>query len=337
MYETMDLTPKTPQKLSKRNVENIYSICVICCVDITSTEGAKGRRYATHFQEILQQLDNQYCEVFNVNSPSSVYICKTCVANLKKISEVTKKCETVTKEKERQVTEFIKKTDQFKKQYMRWKRGYKASPSSSLAKQMKYRKIAVKMPISPSKLPVPSHPARSMPTPLQTFLQVVTPKNRPGAKLPKKLFAEKVSIFCIAFSDHRAKDKGGGKTPDASSVTPEHPSHAMDTLMDTLTVTPQAPHRTADTKFVYTPKPTSIKESTFVAKAQVRYDVENKNIRTRYFVDESWEVQAMRALVEGKEKRSVRLVNAVMADADCKSIATKAILHDLDNECKPVK
>ena len=107
-------------------------------MDITSVEGSKGRRYATNFQEISQQLDSQYCEVFDVNSPSSVYICKNCVANLKKISEIKKKCQTVTKERESRVTEFIEKTDQFKKHYMRWKRGYKASPSSQ-AKQMKYR------------------------------------------------------------------------------------------------------------------------------------------------------------------------------------------------------
>ena len=71
---------------------------------------------------------------------------------------------------------------QFKRNYMQGKRLVKQTLSSCISK---YRKIT---PSSPSKLPIPTNPVKSMPSHKRSFIVEDTPKLKPGTKTQKKLF-----------------------------------------------------------------------------------------------------------------------------------------------------
>ena len=185
----MDAFVKTPKKLSFKNVMDVYTICIICCDDITSKEASKGRRSVNHFLDTLKEADKDYCEVFETNSPNRLFVCKTCVAILQRIEKRKEKCKSLQEEWKLNCEEIKSKSVLFKTQYTQWKRGNKPCHLSPFTK--KYKTIPPK---SPSKLPLPTKPAKSLPSPLRSCRKKGLSNTVSSGKIQKKLFHD-VSMF----------------------------------------------------------------------------------------------------------------------------------------------
>ena len=187
----MDILPSTPKKISFK--VDIETVCIACSADINSDSKKKGRRLAASFKDSLSATDNDYGEIVNSLEkahPRKIFICKQCATDLNKIEDTKKNLSSLK-------TGMSQKTGNFKQTFIRWKRQQTAI-LSPFARHPKFRKIAVKAPLSPSKLPIPTKPAGSVPSPKQTYLHVQSDPLTPKAQ--KQLFGNPVSkLYFIYF------------------------------------------------------------------------------------------------------------------------------------------
>jgi len=96
--------PSTPRKLSFKTIENLHTICICCCQD---NKKEKGRRLANTFKDFIIKLDNDYRYVFQTGAPVNLFICKTCVSRLDKISSSTRKIDEMKTEIDAQIVTFF--------------------------------------------------------------------------------------------------------------------------------------------------------------------------------------------------------------------------------------
>jgi predicted AAA+ superfamily ATPase len=149
--------PSTPRKLSFKTIENLHTICICCC---QNNGREKGRRIANAFKDLLIKLDSDYKYVFQSGSPVNLFICKYCVNRLNKISSSTSKMEELKREFDTQTATFGELAKVFKAEFMQWKRTSVQSPF----KANKQARSHVLQSNSPSKIPLPTHPIRQVPS-----------------------------------------------------------------------------------------------------------------------------------------------------------------------------
>ena len=186
----MDHLTNTPKKLSVK-FDNICSVCIVCSCDVSTEKGI--RRLASKYKDTLLKLDSEYQDIFtSIEHPrflGKVFLCRKCSLEIQKYIDIEKN-------KDDMQHRILVKTQTFKRQYVHYKRAPKTSTLSPFAKDKKYRKIAMKEPMSPSKIPVPIYPATKCPSPLRTFT-TESAKAHSTRKLQKRLFTDLVSNSLI--------------------------------------------------------------------------------------------------------------------------------------------
>ena len=127
----MDVILKTPKKVTLKQVKELHQICIVCVLDVTTGDGLKGRRYVTSFQNILEQADQDYCEVFRTIPAQKLFLCKACFGDLKKVADRIQKRQSLQSEVDAYLKDIILKSKSFKAQYLQWKRGRTALQSKT--------------------------------------------------------------------------------------------------------------------------------------------------------------------------------------------------------------
>ena len=117
--------PSTPRKVSFKTIENLHTICICCCQD---NRKEKGRRLANTFKDFIIKLDKDYKYVFQTGAPVNLFIWKTCVSRLDKISSSRRKMEEMKAEIDAQIDTFGEVTTVFNNRLMQSKRASVHSP-----------------------------------------------------------------------------------------------------------------------------------------------------------------------------------------------------------------